>query len=181
MQRLLASILTLTLLLPLLAFYCSLTLARWHIQEEVQAHIRTYGGEEKELQLLKIPKAVEFGANSTFVRMHAGEFRYEGKMYDVVKQEPHEEETWYWVYHDVKETLLMARVDQMLAELFGPQPLQDTGRTSLRLFYPQFVTHDLLTACLLNYMLRDVQEIPASSQATESGFPSFCFVPPPAV
>lgn len=66
------------------------------------------------LYLLKIPLSIEHDPGETFVRTEAWEFRYCGRMYDIVRQETHADTTWYYCVFDKQETELAARLTRHL-------------------------------------------------------------------
>jgi hypothetical protein len=88
-------------------------LQRHEIRKEIKQQIKA-GVPEEELVLLKIPKAFEAKPNPLFQRIHAHEFRYNGGMYDIVRQEAHEDTTWYYCLSDEKETQLFANLEELV-------------------------------------------------------------------
>lgn len=64
------------------------------------------------LSLVKIPQSLEEQPGALFVRTESWEFRYRGRMYDIVRQERHNDTTWYYCIYDVKETALVRRLEK---------------------------------------------------------------------
>jgi len=86
---------------------------QYQIRKEIKQRIKA-GVPENELVLLKIPRALEEKPNPVFQRIHEREFRYEGKMYDIVRREIHGDTTWYYCVSDEKETVLFANLDELV-------------------------------------------------------------------
>ncbi len=91
------------------------------IRQEIEQQIKA-GVSEAELVLLKIPKTLEEKPHSTFQRIHKREFRYDGKMYDIVRQESHGDTTWYYCLPDEKETQLFANLDELVKQDMAGDP-----------------------------------------------------------
>ncbi len=61
---------------------------------------------------------------------HSKEFELKGEMYDVVRSKKMRDSITYFVYHDVKETVLNRKIDQLLAnELNSNQDRKDRKQT----------------------------------------------------
>ncbi len=80
------------------------------IRREIKQQIKA-GVPETELVLLKI---LERKPDLTFQHVDKHEFRYDGKMYDVVRQESHGDTTWYYCLADEKETQLFAHLEELV-------------------------------------------------------------------
>ena len=89
------------------------TALRYTVRQEIKALLKQ-GVPEGELHVLIIPKSVEFDPNSSFQRIHEGEFRYEGKMYDIVRRELRGDTTVYYCVNDVQEEKLFADLDEQI-------------------------------------------------------------------
>jgi len=108
-------------------------LQQYHIRAQVKQQIKA-GVPEDELVLLKIPAALEQGHNRVFQRIHAREFRYHGQMYDIVRQQSRGDTTWYYCVSDEQETLLFARLDELVQQnMTGTQPHNSQIEMLLRL------------------------------------------------
>lgn len=83
------------------------------IRREIKQQIKA-GVAEDDLVLLKIPKALEENPNSVFRRIHSKEFRYNGSMYDIIRQCDHGDATWYYCIADVKESGLFASLESRI-------------------------------------------------------------------
>jgi hypothetical protein len=88
---------------------------QYEIRQEIKEQIKA-GVPEAELVLLKIPKALEEIPHPAFQRIHKREFRYDGKMYDIVRQIAHGDTTWYYCLCDEKETQLLANLDELVKQ-----------------------------------------------------------------
>lgn len=111
------------LMLPL----CSTALVFAHKKHRIRSEIKRQlreGMAEEELVLLRIPLSLEENPDRSFTRMHAGEFRYQGFMYDIVRQELRGDTTWYWCVLDWGDTELHNQLD----EKRGQHPSQDPAR-----------------------------------------------------
>jgi hypothetical protein len=83
------------------------------VRKEMKRRIK-FGISENERLLLSIPKQMEEIPNKYFQRIHKGEFRYKGEMYDILYAQQDGDTTHYIVIHDPKETNLFARLDEHL-------------------------------------------------------------------
>lgn len=113
MARIVASFLLLLMLLQPGAVWLIFKTQQYQIRREIKHRIRA-GLPETALVLLKIPQAWEAGRHPDFQRIHDREFRFKGKMYDIVRREMHGDTTWYHCVSDEKETELFANLDQMV-------------------------------------------------------------------
>lgn len=86
------------------------------------------------LVLLKIPFETEQN-KTVFKRFHSREFRYHGLMYDVVKSEVHENQTWYWCIEDEHETELMEKKEAYFSNLWQQEAPQNKTASA----YNQYV------------------------------------------
>ena len=86
---------------------------QYEIRREIKQRIKA-GAPDQELSLIKIPKTLEEKPHPAFRRIDEGEFRYDGNMYDVVRQEAHGDTTWYYCLSDEKETQLFANLDDLV-------------------------------------------------------------------
>src|SRR5512145_2319928 len=72
------------------------------IRREMKRRIKA-GVPETELVLFKI---LDQKPDPAFQRVDAHEFRFDGKMYDIVRRESHGDTTWYYCLSDELETQL---------------------------------------------------------------------------
>lgn len=82
------------------------------IRHEIKQQIKS-GVPESEQVLLVISHAIQQN-REVFQRIHSREFRYYGKMYDVIKQEDKNGTTWFFCISDEQETSLFARLDEQV-------------------------------------------------------------------
>jgi hypothetical protein len=104
-------------LLFLMLFQTAGTLFVFRIQQhkirrEIKQQIKA-GVPEAELVLFK---SHEGKPNPAFQRVEKHEFRYAGKMFDIVRQESHGDTTWYYCLADEKETQLFANLDELVKQ-----------------------------------------------------------------
>ncbi len=90
---------------------------QFQVRKEIKRQIKFSVPEDK-LVVLRITKAIEFGNSNEFKRIHKGEFRYKGQMYDIIRTEISGDTTIYTCIHDVKESNLFANLDKYIKEDF---------------------------------------------------------------
>lgn len=150
---------------------------QYQIRKEMKHRIKN-GVPKEELTLLKIPQALEEESNPVFQRIHEGEFRYEGKMYDIVRREIHEDTTWYFCVSDEKETVLFANLDELVNKETNqnPQRKQQSEKLQqlLNTFFIVYSNRARLVSSLKESELTNYQ----FSLQTWTNSPS---VPPPQV
>ncbi len=83
------------------------------VRKEMKRRIK-FGIPENERLLFSIPNWMEETPNKDFKRIHKGEFRYKGEMYDILYAKKDADTTHYIVIHDPKETNLFAKLDEHL-------------------------------------------------------------------
>lgn len=105
--------LLLILLFQPLGYLVIFKIQQYQVRREIKQRLKA-GVPEHKLLLLKIPRALEEQPNSSFQRIHSREFRYQGNMYDIIRQELHHDTTWYYCILDAKETGLFANLDEMV-------------------------------------------------------------------
>jgi hypothetical protein len=110
MRPMVATGLLLILLLPAAGSQLYFGFRFHQIKKDIKRQLKQ-GVPDDELELLKIPRSFETGADPRFERIHAREFRYLGRMYDIVRQETRGDTTWYWCIHDFRESALFAQLD----------------------------------------------------------------------
>ncbi len=122
MQSVISSFVILLIMLQTTGRLIVFKLQQYQIRAQVKQQIKA-GVPEDELVLLKIPAVLEQGHNRVFQRIHAREFRYHGQMYDIVRQQSKGDTTWYYCVSDEQETLLFARLDELVHQnMTGTQP-----------------------------------------------------------
>ena len=134
--------------LPASSTYLSFKLRQYQIRKEIKYQIKS-SLNETELILLKIPVSLEANPTKDFQRMHAGEFRYQGNMYDIVKQESHRGTTWYWCIWDKQETALFANLDEMVNRALTNNPVQQASHDQLKRFLDSLYYFTAETALLI--------------------------------
>jgi hypothetical protein len=109
MRIVFAKILLLFMLLQAAGYIFVFEIQKHEIRREIKQQIKA-GVPETELVLLKI---LEGKPNPAFQRVDEHEFRYDGKMYDIVRQKSHGDTTWYYCLADEKETQLFAHLEEL--------------------------------------------------------------------
>ncbi len=116
-------------------------LQQHEIRQEIKQQIKA-GIPEGELVLFKIPKTLASKTRS-FWSIPEGELHYNGKRYDVVRQETHGDTIWYYCLADEKETRLFANLDEAVKHDMNQNPARQQKRERiLQLFGPLFFSHD---------------------------------------
>lgn len=86
---------------------------------------------ERQVRLAFTPLQVD-----TLLRWeHAREFEYLGQMYDVVKQEKHQDSLVYWCWWDQEETLLNQRLYALIKKALEQDPESQDAEDELSEFF----------------------------------------------
>jgi len=110
---------TVSILLLLVFFFQSIgclmlfKLQQLQVRHDVKHHILSSLPND-ELILIKLPVKRDKSANQSYHFLNSDEFKYAGNMYDVVRTEKHEKETWYYCYSDKKETRVLAQLNDFV-------------------------------------------------------------------
>ena len=86
---------------------------------EAQAHAQRMsrkGFENELLIVIDLPKSAEKATGGRFQRIHAGEFRWDDQLYDIVSAQDLGPYTRYLVYPDHKETKLQRKIARKMSE-----------------------------------------------------------------
>ncbi len=145
MRRIAAISLLVAICLPLAGTLTVFAYRRHQVKEAAKRQILA-GLEYAELTLLRIPRSLEQRPNRTFRRFHAGEFRYQGIMYDIVRQEARGDTTWYWCITDDADTELHGKLEQQLEHLAGMDPVNQKSGKRLLLFWKGLYLVSFLSA-----------------------------------
>jgi len=138
MRRTVAISLLFFMLLQAAGYFFVFKLQQHEIRQEIKQQIKA-GVPEEELVLFKIPQILGEKPPATFQRIHAREFRYNGKLYDIVREETHGDTTWYYCLPDEKETQLFANLDELVKRDMDQNPARQQQRERiLQLFGPLF-------------------------------------------
>ena len=113
---------------------------QYQVREAMIERIKE-GVPDEELTLLKIPQASE-QAGYIFQLIYDREFRYEGKMYDIVRREIHGDTTWYYCISDEAETVLFANLNEVVNREVNQNPRRKQQSEKLQqLLNPFFVVN----------------------------------------
>lgn len=100
--------------------------ARQHMQRRVAA-VSESVGETAALQHLIIPRTEQKQPGSSFMRINDHEFRYRGKLYDIVREERRGTVWHVWALHDHEEEHYLKALAQTLdAPMLFAQPTRPT-------------------------------------------------------
>ncbi|MDZ7716564.1 MAG: hypothetical protein U5J95_10160 [Balneolaceae bacterium] len=94
----------------------------YSIKNEVKQNLRSELG--KEYRVIKVPKSWATSPPSEFKWHEDHEFRYRGQMYDVISQEEHGDQIWYFCYWDKAETELLNNLSAYVSSFLQQQPEQ---------------------------------------------------------
>ncbi|MBN3034315.1 MAG: hypothetical protein JW861_01915 [Bacteroidales bacterium] len=122
MRRLLSIIAILVVLLqsacPLLVLQVRQTVIRSQVRDQIRR-----GVNEKDIVLIKVPWHLQRGHPSVFRMVAKNEFRYFGRMYDVVRTEERGQTIWFYCIPDDKETACRARMNEIAGQGMDHRPL----------------------------------------------------------
>lgn len=157
-----------------LGYFVTFKILQYKIRKEVKRQIK-FSIPENQLVNLYIPKSVEFGGDGSFVRIHKGEFRYKGQMYDIIRYEDLGDTTKYTCFHDVKESGLFDNLDKMVRENSPNNPKQHTNQRlnsiiSVLFFEKQHIDIQLYTTM--------IEFINSNRLFYENHFTQYVFRPP---
>lgn len=117
-------ILSITLLLlwcaPVVVVFMFLYYQKQVIKNKVATQILSRIHKE-DLVLLKSTK----NTSSHYRWMNNKEFRYNGRMYDVVRIEHKKDTTYYWCWQDDEETTINQQIDHLVVVAFSGVPISD--------------------------------------------------------
>jgi hypothetical protein len=151
---------------------------RLQIRQEVKSRMSDEAFANKDLILLKIAKSTENNPGKSFRRMGADEFYFEGGMYDVLRSEDKGDETWYWCYQDVEETLMLSRALEIINQLFGHEAGTEKQKMALLVFFPQFITNPLPPLSAPSAMALEALSLTELKISFPEGFTNPPFIPP---
>lgn len=113
MRRLLSIFLISALLFNIFGYFFTFRIIQKGYKKQFRKHISSNANEEN-TEILVISDAVIQQRNSPFKWMEEDEFRYYGKMYDIVKSEKKGDQNIFYCVNDKNEEKLMARFENYL-------------------------------------------------------------------
>lgn len=131
-RNILAGFVLLSFSIPVISTYSLFKFRQFSIHETIRKAIEEVKS-DTELVLLRIPLTTEQDA-AVFERRHEMEFKFEGKMYDVVRLEKHQGSTWYWCILDEEETALEDGLHALNLERSDSSPDQTKNQEALHVF-----------------------------------------------
>lgn len=114
MRKALAILLIITLSFEIAASAAFLKLRQNQIRAEMKSRLEKFES-ESDLVAITIADSLERRPNAVFRRFRADEFKYRGKMFDVVREKKVQGATIYYCVEDEKETKLLANFETDLA------------------------------------------------------------------
>ncbi len=163
-----------TIIYSSLGYFVTFKILQYKVKKEVKRQIK-FSIPENQLVSLYIPKSVEFGNDGSFVRMHKGEFRYKGQMYDIIRYEDLGDVTHYTCFHDVKESGLFDSLDKMVRENLPSNPKQHSNQKLISLVLLLFYERQNVDLFLFD---KSINIINFDKQISENLFVKYIFHPP---
>ncbi len=118
MQRVLAILLLFLMLFQTAGHLFVFKIQQHQIRREMKQRIKA-GVPEAELVLFKF---LAGNPDLAVQRVEEHEFRYQGKMYDLVREASHGDTTWYHCISDAKETQLFANLEDLVKKELAGNP-----------------------------------------------------------
>ncbi len=83
---------------------------------------------------------------------HSKEFEYDGKMFDVVYSEKHQDSVLFWCWPDKQETRLNKIHERLFLEALGVDPITKSNSKKIINFKRTLIIGEVFTwACVYNY------------------------------
>jgi len=176
LRKLYAIILILVLILPMSVTHMAFRYRQHNIRKEVRRMIRQ-GLPDEQLIPMRIPLTWLQGKNPEFVSIHSKEFRYQGRMYDIVRAETLTDTMLYYCVEDHAENAAYAQLNVAVHKRLSRDPVHQEGQNRLQHFFK--------TICLLTHhypftyigLTQAKYPIPSSPPATE-GYAAETLHPP---
>ncbi len=108
------------------------------IRREMKAQIKA-GIPDDQLVLLRFPKTGEADFSRPHWLIGEKEFRYQGKMYDVVRRLESGDTTFYYCIPDEKESRLFANLDEQVRNSMNQDPQRKKQNESLQRSFSQYL------------------------------------------
>ncbi len=134
LRRALAAMLSGCVLVCTVGEYLVVNAVQWDMRREVKARIQA-GVSAHELAMVKISKN---NPPRDFARRNAREIKYQGKMYDIVKQEERSDSIIYYCLFDERETALYANIEQQIRDELAHNPQRQQQEKELLQKIPKF-------------------------------------------
>ncbi len=121
---------------PLAGHWLWFALRKYQIRENTEQLLRA-GVSQDQLVLVRIPDDWKRYRAFPFQRMHALEFKYQGVMYDVVRQARSGDTTLYWCIADHADTELHRQWEAQVGDWAHKDPANRSANERLRLFWQE--------------------------------------------
>lgn len=128
----------LLLLAPAFGLYIWLELQKELTRHQVKEMLEA-GLEEEALTLFKFTAE----GSEQLGWEHSKEFKFEGRMYDVVRQEEHGDTTYYWCWEDHKESEIYRQMDRLIKVVQKTDPDRKDRQDRLFNFYKNLFCSDV--------------------------------------
>ncbi|ROL61594.1 hypothetical protein D9V86_04960 [Bacteroidetes/Chlorobi group bacterium ChocPot_Mid] len=138
MKRLIAIFLLLFLILNTFGMIGYFYYSRAEIRSEMKVLMKSNIPKDK-IIVLKIAHKSKY-----FTRIHKKEFRYQGKMYDIIKEFPQKKYTIYYCINDEKEEQLMESYSKLFETSDdGMTTVKYAGKVLKNIFFPLYIEKEL--------------------------------------
>jgi hypothetical protein len=134
LRKLSAIFLLLVLILPMSSTQMAFRYRQYKIRKEMRRMIRQ-GLPDEKLIPLHIPFAWLQGENPEFEVIHSKEFRYQGRMYDIVRAETEAEGMLYFCVEDYEENAAYAQLNTAVQKRMSGDPVHQKGQERLLHFF----------------------------------------------
>jgi hypothetical protein len=134
LRKLSAIILLFVLILPMSSTQMAFRYRQYKIRKEMRRMIRQGLPDEKLIPLF-IPFAWLQGENPEFEVIHSKEFRYQNRMYDIVRAEPNAQGILYYCVEDHDENAAYAQLNIAVQKRMSGDPIHRKGQERLYHFF----------------------------------------------
>jgi|GEM_PF-6784576 len=176
LRKLSAIFLLLVLILPMSSTQMAFRYRQYKIRKEMRRMIRQ-GLPDEKLIPLHIPFAWLQGENPEFEVIHSKEFRYQGRMYDIVRAETEAEGMLYFCVEDHEENAAYAQLNTAVQKRMSGDPIHQKGQERLQHFFKTLCTHTHTISLSRWDVDRRIDQL-ESSHALTIGYP-FSHIQPP--
>ncbi|RLD56630.1 MAG: hypothetical protein DRJ01_14970 [Bacteroidetes bacterium] len=142
LKKIVAILLLIFFVYNYVGFFSVFLFNQYKIKKEVKHQIKQQVPFD-ELVLLEIPFKLEKTGNSTFKRIHKGEFMYKGKMYDIVKSYVKNDTTFYYCINDAKEEKLFKDLDKHIENYINTNRAKNHNKVKIKKTITNYFFADL--------------------------------------
>lgn len=164
---------------PLAGHWLLFALRKYQIRENTERLLRA-GVSEEQLVLVRLPDDWKRYPGLSFQRMHAREFKYQGVMYDVVRQARSGDTTLYWCVADYADTELHRQWEACASDWAHKDPANRKANERLRLFWQELYLPAAHEQALWSAVRRSAKPFFGYKKALDSSYIICLFHPPEA-